>query len=232
MPARLLVCAVALALLVLVGAKRAKHLPWGVQVYTKIDTTNVRAVSAQSSSYVWEGVITYGWWDDSFVSPYTTDIPYDGTRMSSYAAHLLLDVADPTLSVTMNTALGQCDATSHACTDSKFIQTYTTTTGAPPTSASAATAYATKIVDEANYDWSVGQLSQYYVGATYESSSSSVWPQVVPTVLGSLATSANQISWSLQFDVPDHVGADCPGYAANPSAAGGTLSWNCPAEYY
>jgi hypothetical protein len=36
------------------------HAPWGIPVYTKVDTTNVRAVSAQQSSFVWEGKIRVG----------------------------------------------------------------------------------------------------------------------------------------------------------------------------
>ena len=44
------------------------HAAWGIPVYTKVDTTNVRAVSAQTSSFIWEGTISYAFADDSFLS--------------------------------------------------------------------------------------------------------------------------------------------------------------------
>jgi len=57
-----------IALVVRPVTSKNGHAPWGIPVYTKVDTTNVRAVSAQQSSFVWEGVISYAFADDSFLS--------------------------------------------------------------------------------------------------------------------------------------------------------------------
>ena len=50
---------------------------WGITVYVKVTTTNVRAVSASLSQYVYEGFIEYCWRDDSLRANWGDNAKYD-----------------------------------------------------------------------------------------------------------------------------------------------------------
>lgn len=72
------------AILVLLGVSgvasaAAAALNWTIPVFTRAVATRVSSVSAVSSSFLWEGVFTYTWRDDSLGDSCSDGDTYAGT---------------------------------------------------------------------------------------------------------------------------------------------------------